>query len=81
MQATDAGRRAKRDDYSIRSPEPGAFLLSFLHPSISYSSDSWLRRSNLPALHPCIYTYLPPIRWRWAIDAWVRVLCPVCPAL
>jgi hypothetical protein len=39
------GRRAKRDDYSIRSPEPEFFF--FLHPSISYLLDSWLRRSNL----------------------------------
>jgi hypothetical protein len=32
MHATDPGRRAKRDDYSIRAPEPELFFfLFFIH--------------------------------------------------
>jgi hypothetical protein len=31
-----------------------SFIYLFIYIYISYSSDSWLRRSNLLALHPCI---------------------------
>jgi hypothetical protein len=80
MQASDPGHRAKRDDYSIRSPEPEPFFFPFFihlyHIRRIRGCDARIYPPSIP-----VYIYLPPIRWRWAIDAWVRVLCPVCLAL
>ena len=56
MQATDAGRRAKRDDYSIRSPEPE--LSVFLSSSIYIIFVGFVASTLEFTRPPSLYIYI-----------------------